>query len=168
MKKTKIIFGLGSILVMLLAVSVGIAESNEKEELKVGSNGVFLNEESFTFSDKELTAIYKAYGVTENDVKHFNGELPHWLDGTILGKGGPKVLGYPEGVKLTDAQREKADIVMPMADVQKIWDNASAKYLEEYGVDVNNPVEFEIINGYVLPAEYVKKEMLLEYLLFQV
>lgn len=166
MNNTKMLLGLGVVLVVLMmAVSTGIAVSTEKEELKIGSNGVFLNEESITFSDNELDAIYKSYGVTENDVKHFNGELPHWLDGTILGDGGPKVLGYPEGAEVTDAQRAKVDIAMPMAEVQKIWDDARGRYLEKYGVDVNNPVEFEVINEYVLPAEYVKKEMPVEYLL---
>lgn len=103
--------------------------------------------------DKGLDALYAKYNVTDNETKYINGELPHWLDGTILENGGFRVLATPDGDDGGFVKGEDYDILITIEEYENITDKAAADYLEKYGVDVN---KFDKSNGLLLPAEAVR------------
>ena len=76
MKAVKVGMILSLILVTVGSmVSLVIAtNTNTTEKLKLPQE----------LTDKELQHLYKKYGIMENDIKFAKGELPHYLEGTIL------------------------------------------------------------------------------------
>jgi len=108
------------------------------------------------FTKDELQDLYFEYKITENDIKFAMDELPHYLEGTILVSDNRVIASEtgepPEGLK----EGEDYDILITTEEMTTIIENAKRKYIEEYGVNTANP-KVDVINGYPLPKEEVKK-----------
>ena len=89
------------------------------------------------YTQEELKDLYLRYNITENDIKFARGELPHFLEGTILyGNTNIVVISANESHAIEEAARKR--------------------YIEKYGVDPANPKVDEVY-GILLPVEEVKR-----------
>jgi len=110
---------------------------------------------------EELQELYKKYGITENDIKFAKGELPHYLEGTIL-DGSKKVIVTKDGKlpeDLINRMEENGinyDVVISHKEMFTIMEKARKEYIKKYGVDPANP-KVDIVNGVPLPKDYVKE-----------
>ncbi|MDW7727715.1 MAG: hypothetical protein SCH70_11515 [Candidatus Methanoperedens sp.] len=77
------------------------------------------------------------YNITENDIKFARGELPHFIEGTIL-----------DGNTMTGGISTNESLA--------IEEEARKRYIEKYGVDPANPKVDEVY-GILLPVEEVKR-----------
>jgi hypothetical protein len=150
--KTNRFGSLIAIMLMLCLVFVAMSVMGDRESQDIDVNKLLKDE----VGDKGLDALYAKYNVTENETKYINGELPHWLDGTILENGGPRVLATPDGDDGSFVKGEDYDILITIEEYENITDKAAADYLEKYGVDVNDVNKFDKSNGILLPAEAVR------------
>ena len=109
---------------------------------------------------EELQQIYRKYDITENDIKFAKGELPHYLEGTILYDKKVVVL---ESLELLEDEvirnaimKLKPDYIITKEEQFIIIEKARKEYIKRFGVDPANP-KVEIVNGVPLPREYVKE-----------
>lgn len=168
MNKTKI-------LVIAIACIIGILgiyyEYHDQVALKVifPDNKNYIDEEvqvedkaaadifgNISYTDEELQALYQKYDIKENDLKFARGELPNYLEGTIL-YGDLRVIvsetGEPrEGMK----EGEHYDVVLSEQEMSKILEKAREDYIEKYGVDPANP-KLDEVNGYLIPIQEAKR-----------
>jgi len=116
---------------------------------------------------EELKQIYKKYGITENDIKFAKGELPHYLEGTILdGKVATmgkitregKVEDWVDPLFYNWCLRNGYKVI-PATKALEIREKARSEYIKKYGVDPANP-KVVIVNGVPLPKEYIKELVL--------
>lgn len=124
---------------------------NQDEEL---ADMAFSGNVSYT--DDELQELYRKYDITENDLKFARGELPNYLEGTVL-DGEMRVIATntgkpPEGLK----KGEDYDILMSEQKMAYIIEEAREAYIQKYGVDPANP-KLDDFNGYLLPREEIRK-----------
>lgn len=112
----------------------------------------------------ELQKLYREYGVTENDIKFAKGELPHYLEGTVLddktitmGKITPdgKVSEWTDPLALEYFSKRGYKFIEATRYLE-IEREAIDRYIEKYSVNPKNP-KVVIVNGVPLPAEYVKE-----------
>jgi hypothetical protein len=122
MKKSRIIIVLAILLIFIgvLAAYSSIAIPNKLD-----------------YTQEELKDLYLKYNITENDIKFARGELPHFLEGTMLG-----------GNTTTGGISTNESLV--------IEEDARKRYIEKYGVDPANPKVDEVY-GILLPVEEVKR-----------
>lgn len=105
--------------------------------------------------DDLVKKIYKDYGITENDIKFAKGELPYFLEGTIL-DGSRTVVTAPaeERNKITSS-----NVVTITPQQRKILSDVFARrFIEKYGV---NPLQRKLqwMEGRLLPREFVGKKL---------
>ena len=139
------------VLVMLSMASLAMAANEHTNE------NLKLPEE---LTKEELMQLYRKYNVTENDIKFAKGELPHYLEGTILGSNKIVVVAesgnIPEKLKNKLEKRRMDYIVLSYKEMLDIVEKARKSYIEKYGVDPRDP-RAEVLNGVVLPKEYVRE-----------
>ncbi|UGV40264.1 hypothetical protein J7W08_09270 [Methanococcoides orientis] len=119
-----------------------------------GENGGMSADISYT--DEELDELYSEFNVTENDIKFAKGELPHYLEGTVLNSD-VRLLVTEDG-ESPEGMVEGVDYEMVISEEEMIVIEADARqrYLEIYGVDVSNP-KLDEVYGYMLPVGEVKR-----------
>ncbi|MGB9927269.1 MAG: hypothetical protein ACPK85_02540 [Methanosarcina sp.] len=112
--------------------------------------------DDLNYTDEELQALYNKYNITENDLKFAKGELPNYLEGTILdGKQRVAVTGTgnpPEDLK----KGRDYDVSISEQEMANITEKARQEYIQKYNVDPENP-KLDSFNGYFLPVEEVRR-----------
>jgi hypothetical protein len=108
------------------------------------------------YTPEELERLYLKYNITENDIKFARGELPHYLEGTIL-DGKTRVIATdtgkpPEGLK----EGVDYDMVISIDEVIAIEEKARKRYIEKFGVDPANP-KLDSVNGQLIPKKEVER-----------
>lgn len=143
MKKKVMAIGILGILVCSVGIEMVIANTRD---INVEADGV-------EFTADELQDLYHKYNITENDIKFAKGELPYYLEGTILDSDMRVIASQtgkpPEGLKEGDY-----DIVISTAEMFAIIDDARERFMDKYGVDPANP-KVDIVDGVPLPKEEV-------------
>lgn len=141
MKKSRIIIVL-AILLIFVGVSVAYSSITIPNKLE--------------YTQEELTDLYLKYNITENDIKFAKGELPHFLEGTILG-GNTRVIMTETG-EPPEEFKEGVDYdkVISIKEGIAIEEDARKRYIEKYGVDLANPKVDEVY-GILLPVEEIKR-----------
>ncbi len=110
-----------------------------------------------TYTDKELQELYQGYGITENDLKFAKGELPNYLNGTVL--VGNRVIVTEDGLAPENMEQGvDYDLVLSERQMEDIIENARMDYIEKYGVDPANP-KIDSVYGYLLPKEEADRIM---------
>ncbi|MDK2795807.1 MAG: hypothetical protein PWQ58_1006, partial [Archaeoglobaceae archaeon] len=150
----KIVLGLVGALILALLVEMGSMRADSAEyDLEV-----------LIANPDELQKLYHEYGITENDIKFAKGELPHYLEGTVLdgkvitmGEITPdgKVSNWVDPLAL-EYFSERGYKFIGATRYLEMEREAIDRYIEKYGVDPRNP-KVDIVNGVPLPAEYVKE-----------
>ena len=137
-------------IVALLAVSgiVGLVIANT-EDMNAEADGIELTAD-------ELQDLYRKYNITENDIKFAKGELPYYLEGTILDSDMRVIASEtgepPEGLK----EGEDYDMVISTEEMFAIIKDARERYIEKYGVDPANP-KVDVVDGAPLPKKEVER-----------
>lgn len=146
----KMKFGISALLVSLMLMSIAIVPA-----LGLGTDQSLTSEKDIDYTDAELQSLYVKYNVTENDIKLVKGELPNFLEGTVL-CGEQRVVVTEDG-KPVEGMKEGIDydIIMSEPEMFEIIDKAEAEFMEKWGVDPSNP-KVDIINGKAIPVEEVK------------
>jgi len=153
-----------AVLVLLVLVVLGSVMAPTMAVNKRASEKLKLPEE---LTKDELLQLYRKYNITENDIKFAKGELPHYLEGTILyGKVVTMGKVVKKGNKFTvqnwiDPKFYRWAVdngykVVNATDYFEIEEKARKEYIKKYGVDPANP-KVEMVNGILLPVDYVKK-----------
>lgn len=153
----KIKFGIGALLAAMLFLSMafvpavsGYIERNSDQDV--------LLENGISYTDAELQDLYRKYNINENDLKFAKNELPNYLEGTILCSDvrviASEIGEPPEGLK----EGEHYDVVITTEEMLTIIDEARNRYIEKYSVNPANP-KIDIVEGYALPVEEVKKRV---------
>lgn len=146
-------FGIILFLAMLLVSMAFVPAVNGR--IEESSNKITM-ENSVSYSDAELEDLYSKYNISENDIKFANGELPNYLEGTIL-HSNKRVVASDTGKPHENLKEgENYDVLITTNEMFSIIDNAREKYIKLYGVDPANP-KLEEVNGYFIPKEEVKK-----------
>ncbi|WP_048065660.1 hypothetical protein [Methanosarcina acetivorans] len=133
---------------------VGILGAFHNSQVEAAADMVLTGHLSYT--EEELQDMYDKYEITENDLKFARGELPNYLEGTVL-QSNSRVLVTetgepPEGSK----EGVDYDVVMNEQEMLAIIEEARAAYIEKYGVDPSNP-KIDEFDGYLLPVQEAKK-----------
>ena len=114
-----------------------------------------------SYTDEELQEMYVKYCITENDLKFARGELPNYLEGTILHSDLKVIVSEtgepPEGAK----EGEHYDVVISEKEMSKIIEEARKNYIEKYEVDPANP-RLDEFNGYLIPIQEARRLVLLD------
>lgn len=115
--------------------------------------------EEFHYSDEELQALYDKYDITENDLKFARGELPNYLNGTIL--SGDKIVVVTENGVPTSGMVEGVDydIIISEQEMIDIIEYARNDYISKYGVDPDNP-KLDSVSGYLLPVQEANRQIM--------
>ncbi len=138
-------YGICTILAAIVLMSVSMLPAMGSSESK----------NNIDYTETELQDLYVKYEITENDIKFANGELPNYLDGTIL-KGEKKVLVTEDGKPLEDMKEGvDYDIVISESEMLDIIERAEMEYISKYGVDPSNPT-IDMVDGKAIPTEEVK------------
>ena len=117
-----------------------------------GINGKTGNDELY-YTDKELQTLYEKYNITENDIIFAKGELPNYLEGTILHNSSKVVVVNKDGILDENmVQGVHYDIIISEKEMFDIIENAESDYIEKYGVDTENP-KLDSVDGYLLPVQ---------------
>lgn len=107
-------------------------------------------------NDADLQALYKQYNISDNEVKFAKGELPYYLDGTIL-DGKHKVVASNDGnPSIGDIQGRDYDIIITQNEMLDIIEKARLQYINTYGVDVEN-TKVMMVKDRPLPKTLVDK-----------
>jgi hypothetical protein len=135
----------GLLLQCLLSIAVLPAMSSSTS-IEAGDRiGVF-------YTESELQTLYAKYNITENDIKFARGELPNFLDGTVL-RSDTRIVVTEDGKPLGNLEESTDyDMILSEAEMLNIIRKAEREYMEKYGVNPSNP-KLDVINGYVLPKE---------------
>lgn len=147
--KRNIKIGTCVLLIAFLLLSTAIVPA-------MGSNAdkQLTNENEIMYTKAELQEMYTKYGITDNDIKFANRELPNFLEGTIL-YGDQKVLVTEDGKPLDGMEKGvDYDILMTEAEMFKIIEEAENEYIQKYGVDPSNP-KIDNINGQAIDRKSV-------------
>ncbi|WP_407283115.1 hypothetical protein V7O61_00130 [Methanolobus sp. WCC1] len=105
------------------------------------------------YTDKELQTLYEKYDITENDIKFAKGELPNYLEGTILYNSSKIVIANEDGIPDENmVQGVDYDIIISEKEMFDIIENARSDYIKKYGVDPDNP-KLDSVDGYLLPVQ---------------
>jgi len=135
-------------------LACGVAKNSETE--LIDANTAVLLKAPEELTEEELQQIYKKYGITENDIKFAKGELPHYLEGTIL-DGSRKAVATEDGKLPKDLKEKNISCeVITIKEMFAIMEEARREYIKKYGVDPANP-KVDVVNGVPLPREYVKE-----------
>jgi hypothetical protein len=119
-------------------------------------NGKTGNNELY-YTDKELQTLYEKYNITENDIKFAKGELPNYLEGTILYNSSKIVVANEDGIPDENMiHGVDYDIIISEKEMFDIIENAKSHYIEKYGVDPENP-KLDSVDGYLLPVQEVNR-----------
>ncbi|KKH94693.1 hypothetical protein EO95_18590 [Methanosarcina sp. 1.H.T.1A.1] len=114
-----------------------------------------------SYTDEELQEMYEEYNITENDLKFARGELPNYLDGTIL-HSDLRVIASETGEPPEGAiEGEHYDVVISEQEMSKIIEEAREDYIEKYRVDPANP-KLDEVDGYLIPIQEARKLVLLD------
>lgn len=116
MKKSRIII----VLAVLIFMGVSVAYSS------------IVIPNKLEYTQEELRDLYLRYNITENDIKFAKGELPHFLEGTVL-DGNTTTGGISTNESLA------------------IEEEARKRYIEKYGVDPANP-KLDEVGGILIPV----------------
>jgi len=121
----------------------------------ITENNITVNGIEYTMD--ELLDLYRKYNITENDIRFTMGELPHFLDGTILHNKTIRVIATetgepPEGMK----EGVDYDIVISRDEANAIIEEAVKRYIEKYGVDPGDS-KIDVANGIPFPVEEVRR-----------
>lgn len=112
--------------------------------------------ENISYTETELKNLYNKYNITDNDLKFAKNRLPNYLEGTILDSNQRVIASEngkpPENLK----EGEDYDIIITHEKMFAIIDEEREKYIQNYGVDPENP-KIEIINNYAIPKEEINK-----------
>lgn len=112
-----------------------------------------------SYTDEELQELYSKFNITENDIQFAKGELPHYLEGTLL-HSDVRLLVTEDGKPLEGmVEGEDYDMVITQEEMFAIEEDARQRYIEAYGVDVSNP-KLDEVYGYLLPVGEVKRLIL--------
>lgn len=103
----------------------------------------------------EIRKLHRQYNITENDVKFVNGELPNYLNGTLL-DGTQRVIASETGEPPEGVTSKIYDELITMERALKIDKSARQRYQEKHGVDPSTP-KVEMVGDKPLPKKYVKK-----------
>ena len=107
----------------------------------------------------ELLDMYRKYNITENDLKFAMGELPHYLEGSIL-DGKHRVIATETGEppeRLPPEWLKEGDyIIITIEERGAISREAGERYIEKYGVDQGN-TKIDVANGIPFPVGEVRK-----------
>jgi hypothetical protein len=115
------------------------------------------------YSEEELQVLYQEYGITENDVKFARGELPAYMNETIL-ESGKRIIVTEDGVPPENMVEGKDyDLILSEQEMRDASKNARLAYIEEYGVDPANP-KLDSVNGYLLPKQEVDRLVWMNYI----
>jgi hypothetical protein len=142
-------------------LSDDVNHTNEKlqEQDEAAAEMVFFGNLSYT--DEELQELYQKYNITENDLKFAKGELPNYLEGTVLHSDlrvtATSIGEPPEGLK----EGIDYDVLMSEQEMGDIIEDAREAYIQKYGIDPANP-KLDSVNGYLLPVEEVKRLVCLD------
>ncbi len=121
MKKSRIII----LLAVLIFIGVSVAYSS------------IVIPNKLEYTQEELRNLYLRYNITENDIKFAKGELPNFLEGTVL-DGNTTIKGISAN------------------ESHAIEEEARKRYIEKYGVDPANP-KLDEVYGILVPVEEVKR-----------
>ncbi|KXS43640.1 MAG: hypothetical protein AWU59_982 [Methanolobus sp. T82-4] len=114
-------------------------------------------QKDLTYTDEELQKLYYEYGITENDLKFAKGELPNYLNDTVL--VGNRVIVTEDGLPPENMELGvDYDLVLSEREMEDIIENARMDYIEKYGVDPANP-KIDSVYGYLLPKEEADRIM---------
>ncbi|ODV50377.1 hypothetical protein C7960_0967 [Methanohalophilus euhalobius] len=142
--------GIGSLLAAILLVSVmaiPAMSSNNSQAIE--------KENDIVYTEAELQSLYDKYDITENDLKFAKGELPNFLEGTILCSD-KKVVVTEDGKPLENMKQGiDYDIILTEPEMLGIIEKAKKDYIEKYGVDPENP-KIDIVNDIAIPTEEVE------------
>lgn len=168
MNRTKVIMviGLACIAIILsiyeyhnqVAFKVIFPDGKSYTDREVQAKNEVVNNIStnISYTDEELQALYQRYNITENDLKFARGELPNYLEGTVLQSTTRALVTEtgepPEGLK----EGVDYDVVVSEQEMLRIIREAEAAYIEKYGVDPSDP-KLDSYNGYLLPKEEVRR-----------
>ncbi len=126
MKKSKIII----LLAVLIFMGVSVAYSS------------IVIPNKLEYTQEELRNLYLRYNITENDIKFAKGELPHFLEGTVL-DGNTKNGGISAN------------------ESHAIEEEARKRYIEKYGVDPANP-KLDEVGGILIPVGEARRLVIIE------
>ncbi|KKG13892.1 hypothetical protein EO98_00945 [Methanosarcina sp. 2.H.T.1A.6] len=116
---------------------------------------------NISYTDEELQEMYEEYNITENDLKFARGELPNYLEGTIL-YSDLRVIASETGEPPEGAiEGEHYDVVISEQEMSKIIEEAREDYIEKYGVDPANP-KLDEVDGYLIPVQEAKRLVFLD------
>lgn len=115
-----------------------------------------LTKKGSDYSDEELQALYDKYEITENDIKFARGELPNYLNGTILSSDKIVVVTEDGIPGKGTAEGVDYDIIISEQEMIDIIEYAKTEYIAKYGVDPENP-KLDSVNGYLLPVQEVNR-----------
>ncbi|WP_210409018.1 hypothetical protein [Methanococcoides sp. AM1] len=108
-----------------------------------------------SYNDDELQELYHKYNISENDIKFAKGQLPHYLEGTVL-KSDVRLIVTETGVPPEGmVEGEDYDMVITQEEMLAIEADARQRYNETYGVDPSNP-KLDEVYGYLLPVGEVE------------
>jgi len=145
MNKMKEILAIGITALLVCGAGIRMVEANIKDT-DIATDGL-------EFTADELQDLYRKYNITENDIKFAMGELPHFLEGTIL-DGKHRVIATNTG-RPPDGMKEGEDyILISIEEMIAIEEDARERYIEKYGVDPGNTKA--VVNGIPLPKEEVE------------
>jgi len=92
------------------------------------------------YTTDELIDMYRKYNITENDIKFAMGELPHFLEGTIL-DGKHRVIATNTGKPPKYLKEGGNYTLISIEEMIAIEEDARERYIEKYGVDPGNTKE---------------------------
>ena len=143
-------FGIGTLLLAIFLVGMAFVPAANAETEK-NSNEVS-TENSITYTDAELQDLYIKYNISENDIKFARGELPNFLNETIL-SGDIKVIVTEDGKPLENMKEGiDYDMIISESEMLSIVKQAEQDYFDKYGVDPSNP-KIDIVDGKAIPTE---------------
>lgn len=147
-------FGIGTLFVALLIIGATIIPAMSSS-IELSSSQTTKNESNFDYTQSELQALYEKYDITENDVKFARGELPNFLNGTVL-HGDTKVIVTEDGKPLENMKEGvDYDIIISESEMLTIVKQAEKDFFDKYGVDPSNP-KVDIVDGKAIPTEEIK------------
>lgn len=131
---------------------------SSQKELYIKNNEAEINDTVYdlNYTDEELQALYQKYNITENDLKFAKGELPNYLEGTILDGRHRIIVTSTENIPEDLKKGEDYDVSISEQEMTNITEKARHEYIQKYNVDPEKP-KLDSFNGYLLPVEEVRR-----------
>lgn len=134
----------------------GTVTENHVDDTGLSQEYINLTQKILNLTPEELNNLYLEYNITENDIKFAKGELPHYLEGTIL-DGNTRVIISSTGEPLNgEIPGVDFDVMISTEEADAIFKEAIEKYIQTFGVDPRNE-KIAFVNGVAVPREYVSK-----------